>query len=77
MSFWCIPKGVSWLLYLYGAIVFLLFVALMTISSMFMIRRDYLETRIGTEFKKQMDNYQRNPVAIDLMQIEVLLYIYF
>lgn len=71
MSFWCIPRGISWLLYMYGIIVFILFVAVMTFSSMFMIRRDYLETRIGMEFTNQMENYATNPQPIDLMQSEV------
>lgn len=71
MSFWCIPRGISWLLYVYGTIVFILFVAVIVLSSVFMVRRDYLETRIGLEFSTQMDSYTSNPEPVDLVQREI------
>ena len=40
LSLWCTPKGVSWLLYLYGIIVFILFVAILALSAAFMVKRD-------------------------------------
>ncbi len=38
-SFWFIPKGVRWLLNLYGLTVFLLFICVVFASSAFMIKR--------------------------------------
>ena len=40
LSLWCTPKGVSWLLYSYGVIVFILFVAILGLSALFMVKRD-------------------------------------
>jgi hypothetical protein len=40
LSLWCTPKGVSYLLYIYAFIVFVLFLAIFTISVLFFARRD-------------------------------------
>ena len=40
LSLWCTPKGVSYLLYVYAFIVFVLFLAIFTISVLFFARRD-------------------------------------
>lgn len=71
LSFWCIPKGVSWLLNLYGIVVFLLFVAVLCSSSAFMIKREALEHTIQTGFANQMNNYQDDKRSIDLVQESV------
>ncbi len=47
LSFWFIPKGVTWLLNLYGAIVFLLFICVVCASSAFMIKRDTVRVLIS------------------------------
>ena len=40
LSLWCTPKGVTWLLYLYSGVIFILFLTIFTISTIFMVRRD-------------------------------------
>ncbi len=47
LSFWFIPKGVTWLLNLYGAIVFLLFICVVCASSAFMIKRDTVRVLVS------------------------------
>jgi len=71
LSFWCIPKGISWLLNLYGMVVFLLFVAVLCSSSAFMIKREALEHTIQTGFANQMNAYQNDARSIDLVQESV------
>jgi hypothetical protein len=39
LSLWCTPKGVSWLLYFYGLIIFALFVITLMMSAGFVMRR--------------------------------------
>lgn len=40
LSLWCTPKGVTWLLYLYGMIIFVLFVVVFTLSALLVVRHD-------------------------------------
>jgi len=68
LSFWCIPKGVTWLLNMYGLIVFLLFVCVLCSSSVFMIRRDALEDTIKNGVSSSMKSYPNGSESIDLMQ---------
>lgn len=68
LSFWCIPKGVSWLLNFYGAIIFILFVAVLVASSVFMVKRDDLEDTIKIGLASQMNEYTHEHNSIDLVQ---------
>lgn len=40
LALWCTPKGVIWLLYFYGVIVFLLFVVVFSLSALLVVRHD-------------------------------------
>lgn len=71
LSFWCIPKGVSWLLKLYAVIVFMLFVAVVCASSVFIVKRDSLEESIQTGIADLLENYPTKSVSIDLMQSKI------
>lgn len=68
LSLWCTPKGVSWLLYLYGAIIFVLFVAIFSISVLFMVKRDAFETTLKTSIDNSIKNYPKEKESIDLLQ---------
>lgn len=39
LSLWFTPKGLSWMLYIYGIIVFVLFVVIFSMSILFMAKR--------------------------------------
>jgi len=68
-SFWFIPKGVTWLLNLYGAIVFILFICVVCASSAFIVKRDSLEETIKTEITNIVVNYpSKSAESLDLMQ---------
>jgi len=68
LSLWCTPKGVTWLLYLYGIIVFVLFVAVLILSAAFVVKRDTFEKTLETGIKKAMEDYPKDQQSIDLLQ---------
>jgi len=68
LSLWCTPKGVTWLLYLYGLIVFVLFVALVGVSTLFMVKRDAFEHTLKLSIENSIKFYPENAQAVDLMQ---------
>ena len=46
LSLWCSPKGVTWLLYLYGVIIFVLFAAVFILSALLVVRHDAVSKTI-------------------------------
>lgn len=68
LSLWCTPKGISWLLYLYGVIVFLLFVSILAISVLFVVKRDAIETPLKSAITNAMEIYPEKAESIDLLQ---------
>lgn len=68
LSLWCTPKGVTWLLYLYSGVIFILFLTIFTISTIFLVRRDSFEHTIKDGMNKTINNYPANKETIDLLQ---------
>jgi hypothetical protein len=68
LSLWCTPKGVTWLLYGYGAIVFILFLAVLATSVAFLVRRDPLENELKRDIERLIRTYPQNQESIDIWQ---------
>lgn len=67
LSLWCTPKGIRWLLFLYSIIVFLFFLAIFSVSIIFMVKRDTFENSIKDGISSSLDSYPSEE-AIDLLQ---------
>lgn len=67
LALWCTPKGVTWLLYLYSVVVFVLFLSVFTISILFVVKRDAFENTIHDGISNAMKNYP-SVTTIDLAQ---------
>lgn len=71
LSFWCIPKGVRWLLNVYGGLVFILCLVVLGTSTVFMVRREMLEETIKGDFSKKMNIYPTESEPIDFIQRQI------
>ncbi len=71
LSLWCTPKGVTWLLNMYAVVVFILFVAVLAISVLFVVKRDTFEEKLHEGIGNAMKNYPRDAESVDLMQSTV------
>jgi len=71
LSLWCTPKGVSYLLYVYAFIVFVLFLAIFTISVLFFARRDTIESTFKTGVDKLIQSYPAESESIDILQANI------
>lgn len=72
LSLWCIPKGVSSLIYLYAIVVFLLFLSAFTVSLLFISRRETVETTFKTGIDRMINLYPNESDAMDLLQSKVI-----
>lgn len=70
LSFWCTPKGIVWLLKLYGVLIFVLFLSIFSISIFFTVKYNSVGTSFRSGFEKSMRNYENNSKAIDIIQIK-------
>lgn len=69
LSLWCTPKGITWLLYLYATIVFVLFAVVFMISALLVVRRDAVESSLKTGIATEMQAYSNDHnKAMDLLQ---------
>lgn len=71
LSLWCTPKGVSYLLYLYSFIVFVLFLSTFTLGVLFFARRDTIETTFKTGIDKLITSYPSESESIDILQSKI------
>lgn len=71
LSLWCTPKGVSYLLYLYSVIVFVLFLTTFTIGVLFFARRDTIETTFKSGVDKLISKYPIDAESIDVLQANI------
>jgi len=67
MSLWCTPKGVIWCLYLYSIIVFVLFVAVLALSALFVVKRSAVDANLKSGIESAMSAYP-DETSIDLLQ---------
>lgn len=77
LSLWCTPKGVSWLLYIYGVVIFVLFLAIFSTSIVFMVRRDAFENTVKAGIENSVKSYQvkNKDTSIDVLQSTVSLFL--
>lgn len=68
LSLWCTPKGITWLLYLYGCIIFILFAAVFILSALLIVRHDAVENSLKVGITKSMENYSNDKIAMDRLQ---------
>jgi multisubunit Na+/H+ antiporter MnhG subunit len=68
LSLWCTPKGVSWLLHVYGVVVFVLFLSVMAVSVLFVVKRDAFEGKLEEGIQTSIDKYPNDSESIDLIQ---------
>lgn len=68
LSLWCTPKGITWLLYLYGCIIFVLFAVVFALSALLVVRHDAVEESLRVGISKSMENYVKDKVAMDRLQ---------
>jgi len=68
LSLWCTPKGVTWLLYLYGIIIFVLFATVFALSALLVVRHDAVENSLKVGIAKSMENYANDKAAMDNLQ---------
>jgi tetraspanin-7 len=71
LAMWCTPKGVSWLLHLYSAVIFLLFLAVFTTAILFVVKRDSFEDTIKDGMANAIKTYPNEQLTIDLLQENV------
>jgi len=68
LSIWYTSKGVTWCLNIYGIIVFVLFVAVLAMSSLFVVRRDTFEQTLQVSINDAIHDYPKDKDSIDLLQ---------
>lgn len=68
LSLWCTPKGISWLLYVYGMIIFVLFIAVFAMAILFAVKHDTFESELKTGIERSIANYTADSESIDLLQ---------
>jgi hypothetical protein len=71
LALWCTPKGISYLLYFYSVIVFMLFLSTFTISVLFFARRDTIETTFKSGVDKLITSYPNDSESIDVLQANI------
>lgn len=69
LSLWFTPKGLAWLLYAYGIIVFILFIVTFSISAAFMVKRSPLEVELKRSIDHSIQIYDgKQQYPIDMIQ---------
>jgi len=70
LSLWFTPKGLSWMLYIYGVIVFALFLVIFFMSILFMVKRKPIENELKLSIERSIQIYNETgqPKPIDLIQ---------
>lgn len=71
LALWCTPKGVSYLLYIYSILVFILFLSTFTVSVLFFARRDTVETTFKTGIDRLITSYPSESESLDLLQANI------
>lgn len=71
LALWCTPKGVSYLLYFYSVLVFILFLSTFTVSVLFFARKDTVENTFKSGVDRLMLSYPTDSESIDILQSNI------